>query len=122
MSLWLGHSLGAHTCGYASFEISRQMARISGLDPAGPFFDGKVVAVRLDQSDAKFVDVIHSNTEIALGIGLGSKNPSGHVDFYVNGGKQQPGCPTMLSCFSFLIRYHIFLIVHVRYLLQWNTH
>ncbi|CAF3266545.1 unnamed protein product [Rotaria sp. Silwood2] len=91
----LGHSLGAHTCGYASNEINRQMARISGLDPAGPFFEGKTAPVRLDQSDAKFIDVIHSNTEIALGVGLGSDDPSGHVDFYVNGGKQQPGCPSV---------------------------
>lgn len=89
-----GHSLGAHTCAYASNGINHQMARISGLDPAGPFFEGKHSAVRLDQKDAKFVDVIHTNTEIALGIGLGSKDPSGHVDFYVNGGKHQPGCPS----------------------------
>ncbi|CAF4798813.1 unnamed protein product [Rotaria sp. Silwood1] len=91
----IGHSLGAHTCGYASYEINRQMARISGLDPAGPFFEGKTTSVRLDQSDAKFIDVIHTNTELALGLGLGSDDPSGHVDFFVNGGKQQPGCPSV---------------------------
>lgn len=91
----LGHSLGAHTCGLASNVISNQMARISGLDPAGPFFEGKDVVVRLDKNDAKFVDIIHSNTEVALGVGLGSSESSGHVDFYVNGGKSQPGCPTV---------------------------
>lgn len=90
-----GHSLGAHTCGYASNEINGQMARISGLDPAGPFFEGKNNAVRLDQTDAKFVDVIHTNTDLALGLGLGAKDSSGHLDFYVNGGQQQPGCPTV---------------------------
>jgi hypothetical protein len=91
----LGHSLGAHTCGIASNVINNQMARISGLDPAGPFFTGKEIAVRLDQTDAKFVDVIHSNTDVALGIGFGLTDPSGHLDFYVNGGQHQPGCPSM---------------------------
>lgn len=91
----LGHSLGAHTCGTASFSLGKQLARVSGLDPAGPFFSGKKPAVRLDKDDAKFVDVIHSNTEIALGLGLGSADESGHIDFYVNGGQSQPGCPSM---------------------------
>lgn len=32
-----------------------------GLDPAGPYFEGTPPEVRLDPSDASFVDVIHSN-------------------------------------------------------------
>ncbi|CAF0756734.1 unnamed protein product [Rotaria sordida] len=96
----IGHSLGAHACGIASDTIDNQMARISGLDPAGPLFEGKNVVVRLDKNDAKFVDVIHTNTKIALGIGLGSSESSGHVDFYVNGGEHQPGCPSMFSVFG----------------------
>ncbi|CAF3377208.1 unnamed protein product [Rotaria socialis] len=91
----IGHSLGAHTCGLASNAINNQMARISGLDPAGPLFEGKDVVLRLDKNDAKFVDIIHSNTELALGVGLGSSEPSGHVDFYANGGRSQPGCPSV---------------------------
>ena len=91
----LGHSLGAHTCGSASNAVDNQLARISGLDPAGPYFAGKKSPARLDETDAKFVDVIHSNTEVALGLGLGITDQSGHVDFYVNGGQSQPGCPSV---------------------------
>lgn len=71
------------------------MSRISGLDPAGPLFAGRNIAVRLDKSDAGFVDVIHTNTEVALGLGLGISEECGHIDFYPNGGQSQPGCPTV---------------------------
>ncbi|CAF4626709.1 unnamed protein product, partial [Rotaria sp. Silwood2] len=91
----IGHSLGAHTCGYTSNAVDNQLSRISGLDPAGPFFSGKKIVVRLDKDDAKFVDIIHSNTEIALGLGLGITDESGDIDFYANGGQTQPGCPSI---------------------------
>ncbi|CAF0991636.1 unnamed protein product [Rotaria magnacalcarata] len=91
----IGHSLGAHACGFTSNAVENQLARISGLDPAGPFFAGKKTIVRLDKDDAKFVDVIHSNTEIALGLGLGITEETGHIDFYPNGGQTQPGCPSI---------------------------
>ena len=32
-----------------------------GLDPAEPFFEGTETIVRLDPSDADFVDVIHTD-------------------------------------------------------------
>ena len=75
--------------------MNNALSRISGLDPAGPSFQGKRLPVRLDSTDAKFVDVIHSNTEIALGLGLGTTDDSGHIDFFVNGGQSQPGCPSV---------------------------
>lgn len=71
------------------------MARISGLDPAGPMFEGKNSAVKLDPNDAKFIDVIHSNADFKFGANFGSAEISGHVDFYVNGGEEQPGCSNM---------------------------
>lgn len=40
-------------------------------DPAGPLFEGSHIAARLDESDAKFVDVIHSNGENLILGGLG---------------------------------------------------
>ncbi|KAJ8960019.1 hypothetical protein NQ318_009455 [Aromia moschata] len=62
------------------------------LDPAGPLFESQDPRARLDQSDASFVDVIHSNGENLILGGLGSSQPMGHVDFYPNGGRVQKGC------------------------------
>ncbi|XP_067677583.1 pancreatic lipase-related protein 2-like [Haliotis asinina] len=89
----IGHSLGAHVSGYTGRRLGGKIARISGLDPAGPNFKDVPIAVRLDKTDAVFVDVTHSNAGT-----LGITTPSGDVDFYVNGGKNQPGCPS--SSFS----------------------
>ncbi len=67
-----------------------------GLDPAGPLFEGYHESVRLDKSDAHYVDVIHSNGESLMVGGLGVWEPIGHVDFYPNGGRAQTGCNHML--------------------------
>lgn len=42
-------------------NIVRRLICISGMDPAGPLFERYAEQVRLDPSDAKFVDVIHSD-------------------------------------------------------------
>ncbi|XP_066286252.1 pancreatic triacylglycerol lipase-like [Branchiostoma lanceolatum] len=86
----IGHSLGAHAAGFAGKTTKSQgltVARISGLDPAGPLFRGTIDANRLDRSDATFVDVIHTEKHH-----LGLPEPVGHVDFYPNEGWKQPGC------------------------------
>uniref|UniRef100_G3TFE2 Lipase I n=1 Tax=Loxodonta africana TaxID=9785 RepID=G3TFE2_LOXAF len=85
---FIGMSLGAHISGFVGKIFEGQLGRITGLDPAGPEFSGKPSYDRLDYTDAEFVDVIHSDTS-----GLGIKEPLGHIDFYPNGGKNQPGCP-----------------------------
>ncbi|XP_023235947.1 pancreatic lipase-related protein 2-like [Centruroides sculpturatus] len=54
------HSLGAHVCGYAGKRLSN-LGRITCLDPAGPYFRNVSRKVRLDASDAMFVDIIHTN-------------------------------------------------------------
>ncbi|XP_066968507.1 pancreatic triacylglycerol lipase-like [Macrobrachium rosenbergii] len=94
----IGHSLGAHTAGYAGERISA-LGRITGLDPAEPFFQYMPPVVRLDPTDAKFVDVIHTDVEsiifIAQTIGLGLWQPIGHIDFYPNDGRKQPGCNSL---------------------------
>jgi pancreatic triacylglycerol lipase len=62
------------------------------LDPADPYFENTERMIRLDSSDALFVDVIHTDAAPFITGGLGLMQLSGHVDFYPNGGVQQPGC------------------------------
>ncbi|KAI4462145.1 lipase [Holotrichia oblita] len=90
----IGFSLGAHVAGFAGAELGN-LSRITGLDPAGPLFESQDPRARLDQSDADFVDVIHSNGENLILGGLGSWQPMGHVDFYPNGGRMQKGCTNL---------------------------
>ena len=67
------------------------------MDPAGPNFESAPIEVRIDKTDAKFVDVIHSNGDNILTGNFGMSLATGHVDFYPNGGKQQPSCPGILG-------------------------
>ncbi|XP_076619136.1 uncharacterized protein LOC143340746 [Colletes latitarsis] len=90
----IGFSLGAHVAGFAGAELAN-VSRITGLDPAGPLFESQDPRARLDETDANFVDVIHSNGEQLLLGGLGSWQPMGDVDFYPNGGRMQTGCSNL---------------------------
>lgn len=88
----LGLSLGAHIAGWTGkyfFQFkNRHLGRITGLDPAGPCFSYAFSDQRLDKTDAKYVDVVHSNRLVQ-----GVIEPLGHADFYLNGGgPHQPGC------------------------------
>lgn len=89
----LGHSVGAHMCGIMSREIHRvsggkyKLGRITGLDPAAPGFYPALLEKPLSPKDAQFVDVIHSDTFFA-----GTDQIGGHVDFFTNFGRTQPGC------------------------------
>ncbi|KAJ7325233.1 hypothetical protein JRQ81_018253 [Phrynocephalus forsythii] len=88
----IGHSLGAHAGGEAG-RRKQGINRITGLDPAGPLFHDTSAEVRLDPSDAKFVDVIHTNIgRLLFEFATGIIQPCGHFDFYPNGGKIMPGC------------------------------
>ncbi|XP_034241107.1 pancreatic triacylglycerol lipase-like [Thrips palmi] len=86
----LGHSLGAQMAGMAaSLTLGPAGAgRVTGLDPAGPLFEGRDPSQRLDPTDAAFVDVVHTD-----GGQLGYSAPLGHADFFPDSGKHpQPGC------------------------------
>ncbi|XP_043495335.1 phospholipase A1 [Polistes fuscatus] len=86
----IGHSLGAHTSGFAGKEVQKlklgKYKEIIGLDPAGPYFHRNKCPDRLCETDAEYVQAIH--TSIILGVYYNV----GTVDFYVNYGKHQPGC------------------------------
>ncbi|XP_019628277.1 PREDICTED: pancreatic triacylglycerol lipase-like isoform X2 [Branchiostoma belcheri] len=88
----VGHSLGSHIMGYAGERLPG-VGRITGLDPAEPYFQGTDPIVRLDPTDAQLVDVIHSDGGFFFtSLGLGMYDPVGHLDFYPNGGIEMPGC------------------------------
>lgn len=64
-----------------------------GLDPSDGAWDYNDTDTRLDSSDGEFVDVIHTNGGEFSNGEVAFYEPMGHVDFYVNGGHKQPGCP-----------------------------
>ncbi|XP_069703414.1 pancreatic triacylglycerol lipase-like [Periplaneta americana] len=95
----VGFSLGAHIAACASHELQNRLlakvGRITGLDPASPIFRSKLLVEperKLDKYDAEFVDVIHTDGSPVWTDGFGLLQPLGHVDFFPNGGREQPGC------------------------------
>ena len=69
-----------------------QLGRITGLDPAEPHFEYTHPSVRLDETDAYYVDVIHTDARPLMSFGLGMWQRCGHSDFYPNGGLVMSGC------------------------------
>lgn len=58
-----------------------------GLDPAKPMFVFANDEHKLGRDDADFVDVVHTDS-----FARGVLSASGHLDHYMNGGIEQPGC------------------------------
>ncbi|KAG8440349.1 hypothetical protein GDO86_006195 [Hymenochirus boettgeri] len=88
----IGHSLGAQAAGEVGKRRSG-ISRITGLDPAEPYFQNTPIEVRLDPSDARFVDVIHTDAAPMIpNLGFGMSQVAGHIDFFPNGGEEMPGC------------------------------
>ncbi|XP_067643155.1 lipoprotein lipase isoform X2 [Eurosta solidaginis] len=88
----VGFSEGAHIAGLVGRNIlkltSQKVKRITGLDPAGGIFTTSMSAGHcLSAEAAEFVEIVHTNAGK-----LGLLAPIGHVDYYPNGGVQQPGC------------------------------
>ena len=84
----IGHSIGAHIAAFVSRNVKNgKIATIIGLDPAAPLFTELEDEDRLNQDDAEYVEIIHTNGKC-----FGIHEDIGDADFYVNGGYEQPGC------------------------------
>lgn len=83
----IGNSLGAHVAGFAGKRVTGgRLESIVGLDTAKPGFSYADPTTRLASTDAVYVESVHtSNT-------FGFSDPIGQTAFYMNWGKQQPGC------------------------------
>lgn len=83
----VGHSLGAHICGFTAKELKKRqnkwkILRITGLDPAQPCFRNVDSSMKLHKSDASFVDIIHTNGRLLSKIGLGLPEPIGIFRYF----------------------------------------
>lgn len=89
----IGHSFGAQIAGLVGRQFNGKIGQIYGLDPAGWLYTKPNIVsldARLDKSDAKFVQCIHTSVHF---FSLGSHLNCGHQDFYPNDGQiPQPGC------------------------------
>jgi len=107
----IGHSLGAHVVGMMGRTFTsisgKQVARVTGLDPAGPLFVRDEYGLKkhmIGQDSATFVDIIHTDggfdpyafnlVHLSDSTEYGALEALGHADFYPNGGSYQgpSGC------------------------------
>ena len=105
----IGHSLGAHVSGFAGAayqeQTGRSIARITGLDPAGPRFEGNPPQDRLDPTDAEKVVAIHTSKT------LGHNGEVGDLDIFLNQNYLfQPGAQSFVDNHGYAFAIHDALI------------
>ena len=137
----VGHSLGSHISAFVGKDLHGKLGRITALDPAGPSFDKQPKQKRLHRSDARLVEVMHTNmgrlrylnwsaSASLAETGMApvtirltdSKLPAdgdaawfgfdaqlGHIDYYANNGRIQPGCKGALHLCDHFRAHRIYL-------------
>lgn len=95
----IGFSLGAQVAGFAGkfsqTQYKWKFGRITGLDAAAPMFEDHEGSF-LNSEDAEFVDAVHTSIGTNLLKGeIGFTKSYAHVDFYPNGGHNQPMCTSI---------------------------
>ncbi|KAF9408318.1 hypothetical protein HW555_011955 [Spodoptera exigua] len=80
-----GFSLGGQQAGIVGRNLGGKAGYVTGLDPAGPGWDGYEHTFK--PSDGIYTEVIHTNVGFS-----GYLEPLAQVDFYPNGGDKMPGC------------------------------
>lgn len=84
---FIGHSLGAQIAGSAGKRLSPdKINTIFALDPAGPKFRHRSAEFRIDPTDAKYVESMHTSAN------FGFRRPTGSATFYPNYGAYQRSC------------------------------
>ena len=78
----VGHSLGAQASGNAGRTVEKytgqKVSKISGLDPAKPWFDLTDPAQRINKNDGKFVEILHTNSGELLDVSCCTQNQTEH--------------------------------------------
>ena len=103
----IGFSLGGQIAGiigrnvFSKSDSQYKIARITGLDPGQlpPLF-GSIIQL-LNENDAEFVDTIHTETE-----SFGIRDTVGTVSFWVNGGRVQPMCRSIIPLSKFQMTFN----------------
>ena len=90
---------------------SPAMEGILAIDPAGPMFETNSEATRLNENDAKAVQVFHTNSKGWFALGYDAL--CGSVDFYFNGAKDQPGCDGDGGC-AHVYGFVFLLVLNIR--------
>jgi len=111
----LGHSLGAHPCGFLGKYIKADstinekitLEKITAMDPAGPLFYTEYrfplkptpfdvpapVFEKLHKTDANLLQVIHTDQHA-----MGTGEHIGHIDFFVGQSEQTLGSALQYGC------------------------
>ncbi|XP_030022463.2 pancreatic triacylglycerol lipase [Manduca sexta] len=87
----VGVGLGGHIAGIAARHIEGEVPHIIALDPS--LHGWSHHPDKLNPDDASVVEVLHTTAG-----NLGYDYPLGDLDFYPNGGSEQMGCGSDISC------------------------